>query len=188
MGRVTDVLGGAAFHRYRFLEGPVPEADADSEIRCRRLCEENRCGQYGRTWSCPPGFSVTLGDLRGRFSSAVLMERTEHTDPKDADSMADLSRSVQEDVRRAVSAIQDAGHDCMGFADGACGYCGICSYPDPCRFPAMLIPSISALGLDLGAYLRTLGEELEFRGDRVTLYGLLLIGRRRPTGLSIQQY
>lgn len=182
MNGATDTLSGSRFSRYRFIEGPVPECDADSEIRCRRMCEENRCGQYGRTWACPPGFSVTLDDLRGRFSSAVLMVRAEEASPDDADATDELARSVQDDVRMAVAAISGTGRDCMGFADGACGYCGVCAYPEPCRFPAMLVPSISALGLDLGAYLGALGEKLEFRSDRVTLYGLLLLGRSASVG------
>ena len=31
----------------------------------RRLCEENRCGSYARTWACPPAVG-TLGDCRAR--------------------------------------------------------------------------------------------------------------------------
>ena len=178
---VREILGGGRFSGYTLIDGPVPRRDVDSEVRCRALCEANRCGQYGRTWACPPGFSGTLDDYSGRFSSAVVMKRTDRADPHDAEAMSELSCRIQDDMRHAVTLLRGEGYDCMGFADAGCTYCGVCAYPDQCRFPAMLIPSVSALGLDMGEYLGCLGEQFVFRDDAVTLYGLLLVGRPLPS-------
>ena len=92
----------------------------------------------------------------------------------DRASIEAANEELHRSVRAVVSALRASGRTGMGLAGGCCGYCGVCSYPEPCRFPEMLVPSISAVGFDLGNYLGRLGRTVEFREDRVTLYGLVL--------------
>lgn len=172
---IRSILDKGGMSAYDMIMGPVPTRDEQSEIRCMALCKENRCGQYGRTWACPPGFSGTVDDYSKRFTSVAIVKRTFTVDVGDVDGVSEASHTFQDDIRRMMALIRSSGYDCMGMADGGCTYCGICAYPDPCRFPQMLVPSVSAVGLDLGKYLDSVGEKLEFRSDRVTMYGLLFI-------------
>ena len=176
MDDIRRILCGDRFADYELIGAPVPVRDTESEIRCRTLCETNECGDYGRTWACPPGFAGNLDDYKGRFTKVAIMRRAFDVNVNDRERLTEISRKVQDDVRQAAVLIRGSGIDCKGFADGGCTYCGVCAYPEPCRFPEMLVPSVSSLGIDMGDFLKSIGEELEFREDRITLYGLLFLG------------
>ncbi len=151
-----------------------PEFDADAAIRCMTLCEKNDCGNYGTNWGCAPGWNDHMDVLGERFDSALLLERTIEGDPFDKELAEGFSRELRRSIRMILTAFRSEGTDCMGFAGGGCDYCGVCSYPEPCRFPEQLVPSVSALAVDLGRYLESFGKTIEFRNDRISLYGLVL--------------
>lgn len=153
-----------------------PEYDADDAARFLDLCARDECGCYGTCWSCPPGWTERLDSLGERFGSALLIERTFPFGPGDADALAAASEGLHLALRLVVADLRARGVPAMGFADGRCGYCGVCSYPEPCRFPEQLVPSISATGTDLAKVLAGAGREFRFRGDSVTLYGMVLYG------------
>ncbi len=175
MSGIDEILSAPRFSKYTILKGQVPVRDEEAEIRCRKLCETNECGDYGATWACPPSFTDNLDSMAERFTRTLVMKRTFFLCPTDKEAVASATGEMQEDVRAAVQAIRSTGADCMGFADGRCRYCGTCAHPEPCRFPEALVPSISALGLSMGDYLPTVGESLGFSDDKVTFYGLLFI-------------
>jgi len=83
-------------------------------------------------------------------------------------------KEVHTAVRATVLAMRRAGFECMGFADGECGYCGVCSYPEPCRFPDQLVPSISSTGTDMKNYFDSIGKEFAFSDDSITFYGIVM--------------
>lgn len=151
-----------------------PEYCEDDAVRCLDSCAQNLCKCYGTSWSCPPGWTERLDSLLDRFDSAVLLDKRFDIDPKDESAMDRAGSELKTVMRRMYIVMRGAGIDCMGFADGRCDYCGVCSYPEPCRFPEQLIPSISATGTDLGKYLGRLGKGFSFDDGHVTLYGLLL--------------
>lgn len=155
---------------------PVPAHDPEAAARFLALCESDECGCYGRSWACPPGWTDRMDVLGGRYSGAVLLERTFDVSPWDREALAGASESVHRGLRALVAALRSEGVPALGLTDGACGYCGVCSYPEPCRFPEQLTPSISAAGIDMGALLGSIGRKFEFRDDRVTLYSLVLYG------------
>ncbi len=95
-------------------------------------------------------------------------------DPRDEAFLRVCSDGMKADVRDAVASIRSYEGDCIGVSDGECGYCDECSYPEPCTHPDQLLPSASAMGIDLGAYLTSLEEPFSFKNDRVTLYALIM--------------
>lgn len=175
MDAAEIISGDPSFEGYDVLQGNVPAYDADTVAGCRRLCEQNVCGSYGTTWGCPPGYCTHMDALGREFSHAVILRKRYSEDPHDREAMKRIGSEMQDSVRRAVILLRTSGIRAKGFSDGGCDYCGVCTYPDPCRYPEMLIPSISALGIDLGDYLSGIGETLVFRDDSVTLYGLILV-------------
>ncbi len=46
-----DEMRAMGFDGWGFVN--TDEITFDPEVR--RMCEVNRCGQYGKTWACPPG-------------------------------------------------------------------------------------------------------------------------------------
>lgn len=178
MDSLDEVVGRTVPDGWIVVVADPPAHDPADDVRFLDLCRENTCGSWGTNWGCPPGWDRKLDSLLGEYDTAVLLEKTFACAPTDAEGTRAAGEESHRTVREAACALRREGFACMGFSDGGCRYCGVCSYPEPCRFPDMLVPSISAIGLDLGRYLEGLGRRLEFRDDRVTLYGLLLVRAR----------
>lgn len=155
-------------------ETNVPVYDAEAVGRCLDLCRENLCGKYGACWACPPGHSDHMDVLGPLYSGALLVSMVHEGDPKDETLVEEANTRLKKSVRRMVSALRSAGFECRGLCDGGCDICQKCSYPKPCRHPDMVLPSVSAVGIDMERYLESVGEKLEFRNDRVTFYAIIL--------------
>ena len=168
-------LSGLDLSGFSVRETSIPPYDGQTVARCRRMCEDNLCGKYGTNWACPPGFDEHMDTLAEGFSSALLVSRTFPCDPHDDGKVQEFNTLMKTTVRGILSRLRDAGIGCRGFSDGGCDLCQTCAYPDPCRFPDRVMPSVSAVGIDMGAYLESVGERFEFRNDRVTFYFLVFI-------------
>lgn len=117
----------------------------------REMCAANRCGMYGKCWSCPPA-APSLEALRDKmhaYSRGILLQYTAHLeDPFDLDGMQAAERACKKAFDALTAALSDAGYQFMPLSAGACTRCKHCTYPDaPCRFPARLAPSMEACGL-----------------------------------------
>lgn len=165
------LLNEDAFPDYKIRETAIPVIDSDSKIMCLSNCKENLCGHYDTNWGCPPGF--TMKREMTEYRSSVLVSR-EYAFERDRDP-SNMMSEMQETIRNMVLMLRRNGIECDGIADGGCRYCGVCAYPEPCRFPDMLIPSVSALGIDMGRFLADCGEEFSFEEGKATMYGIILL-------------
>lgn len=175
MTSATELLDTPEFSEYKMRETPLPPYEPDTVERCLGMCKENACGLYGTSWACPPGFDEHMDTLSQRYSRAILVSRTLECDPRDEKVVRRFNETVKSDLRSMVSRLRAAGIDCRGFADGECGICARCAYPEPCLHPDEVLPSVSGLGVDMGAYLKSVGEDFEFRRDAVTFYGIIMM-------------
>ena len=171
----TDALRDMDLDGFSVRETGLPAYDEDMVIRCQNLCRDNLCGKYGTNWACPPGFSEHMDSLSEQYDSALLLSRTFVCDPRDRDAVEECNSLMKATLRSVVEHLRSAGIGCRGFSDGGCDLCQTCAYPDPCRFPDRVMPSVSAIGIDMGAYLESVGERFEFRDDSVTFYFLVFI-------------
>lgn len=121
-------------------------------------CRE--CGNYGRSWGCPP-FGFDVAQRLGRYRS-VLLTATKITPAQQGLPMS-LSRQLirPERIRleRRLHELERQ-HDGLACAYvGSCLYCpeGTCTRPDglACRHPELVRPSLEGYGFDIG---RTVGE------------------------------
>lgn len=153
---------------------PAPTLETVSE--CRRLCESNVCGAYGRTWGCPPGSAEPEECIErvSGYSSAMLISRTYPLDPRDRESTESASREFQDECRKVALSLRKRGMDVLVMADGGCGYCEECAYPEECRHPDMLVPSISGFGILMKDYVESCGRRLASSDGGVELFGIVL--------------
>ncbi len=112
-------------------EAPLPEHSEEDAIRCLNSCKENLCGTYGTNWGCPPGWADKMDSLRERYDSALVMEKRFVIDVEDEAAIKEAMKEVHTAVRATVLAMRRAGVECMGFADGECGYSGALQVPRP---------------------------------------------------------
>ena len=175
MERWKQALTGCVLDGYTVRETALPAYDGPTVLKCVKLCEENLCGKYGTNWACPPGFDEHMDTLSRDYDSAILMSRTFPCDPKDRETVEGFNSLMKAAMRRAITALRGAGFSCRGLADGGCDLCAECAYPEPCRHPDLLLPSISVVGNDMSSYLATVGERFGLRDDAGQFYGVILL-------------
>lgn len=179
MGSWKDACRDAEAMGWTLCEVPLPEYSESDAIKVIDSCRRNLCGNYGTSWACPPGWTDRMDILGRRYDSAILMEKEFDVDVKNETELRKITDESHSVVRSAVRAMRAAGFECMGFTDGECGYCGVCSYPEPCRFPDQLVASISSTGIELKNYFDNIGKDFSFSDDHVIFYGMIMF-RRMP--------
>jgi len=170
-----SVASLSEFEEYWIRKGPVPEFDQAAYDLAFKRCSDNRCGHYGTNWGCNPGAKRDVARYYEGMDYVVIISREFAMDYHDQDLMDSVTDEMHRGVRKLASMLRDNGLECDCFLDGPCRYCGVCAYPEPCRFPDMLTPSLSTLGIGLSDYFKALGEDFSFREGIVTLYGFVFV-------------
>ena len=128
----------------------------------RRYCEQNKCGQYGTNFMCPP----LVGSFDELRKQAVQYEKclvfqTVHPISHSLDWKGmKKAFSVHDDVlRRIIGHIVDEYGigDSLSLGAGPCTTCSRCAAVDgePCRFPDRAVASLEAYGIDVGELVKS---------------------------------
>lgn len=151
----------------------VQEIEFSSEVR--KLCADNYCGGYGRTWACPPGVG-TVEECRTKCEkySSVYVFSTVHEleDSFDYEGMME-GKAAHEKICGEIEKLFAAefGDTLMLTAEG-CGNCEKCTYPDaPCRFPDRMHPSVESYGISVVKEAATAGIQYINGENTVTYFG-----------------
>lgn len=117
----------------------------------REMCAVNRCGMYGKTWTCPPaigGPEEMQTRIRG-YTGGILVQTTgDLEDDFDYESMKDTEAKHQRNFQKLCGDLKKKFPEILPMAAGACTACSKCTYPDqPCRFPDRAYPSMEAYGI-----------------------------------------
>lgn len=144
-----------------------------------RACERNACGQYGKTWQCPPGIG-TLEERQALCLSyrTALVLTTAHPleDSFDIDGMFEGKRAHGAVVDQILARLPDAlQKDHLVFSTEGCSLCSTCTYPDaPCRYPERARPSVEANGIFVVELARQCNLRYHNGVNTVTYFSMLL--------------
>ncbi len=131
----------------------VGKLDVDTiELRkeARDACAENKCHNYGKNWSCPPGCGTLeeCGEMIHKFKTGILVQTTGEIDPLDYDTFMDLAKVHKEHFDEFAEYVRKEYPNAMIIGASACRGCKTCTYPDePCRFPEKLSHPMEGLGM-----------------------------------------
>ena len=156
----------------------VKTADLRFSDGVRHLCEENSCGQYGRTWACPPGVG-TLEECKQQLLSYknLFVFTTMHPleDSFDVECMAAGKEQHCEVRPQVVRLFREQYENILVLSAGGCQLCPSCTYPDaPCRFPEKLIPSLSSYGIEVNRLAAKAGINYINGANTVTYFTCIL--------------
>ncbi len=117
----------------------------------RKMCEANTCGQYGKSWACPPGCG-TLEECRERiahYSWGILLQTVgELEDSLDFEEIMETEERHKENFTKAAELMREHFSDVFSLGAGCCTICAECAYPDkPCRFPEKRVSSVESYGI-----------------------------------------
>lgn len=145
----------------------------------REMCAADRCGSYGRCWTCPPGCGTLeeIGEKASRYHRGILVQSTgQLEDDFDIDTMMDTEKRHKASFLALAEIIRKEYPNCLPMASGGCTICQSCTYPDaPCRFPQLAIPSMEAYGLMVSQVCKDSGIPYYYGAKTLTYTACILI-------------
>ncbi|MDR1443319.1 MAG: DUF2284 domain-containing protein [Treponema sp.] len=166
---LVQALGGRAFEY-----AVIPTSALNFVEALYKSCEANLCGNYNRSWSCPPA-SGTMEDQKRRIcayqNAFVFTTKFDLEDSFDFEGM-EKAKNIHDDTTRSI-------HDVVGrtnpvYGAGGCGVCKPCAYPEPCRFPEKLYSSIESAGINVTDLSRAAGIRYNNGPNTVTYFSMVL--------------
>lgn len=168
LNEVLALAEGCGFHH----RGPLDVKALRFLPEVRAMCAAGKCGQYGRSWSCPPacGTLEEAAERARRYAQGVLVQTTGALeDDFDVEGMMEAEQIHKDRFFHLVDALRAAELDCLPMAAGACTVCPVCAYPEPCRSPDRAIPSMEAYGIFVSQLCASSGLDYNY-GPRTVTY------------------
>lgn len=161
-------------HQFAFLK----TSDLVFTEGVRSLCEMNSCGQYGKTWACPPGVG-TLEECKEKVlkfeNLFVFTTKHELEDSFDFEGM-EKGKAKHNEICPAIAELfQQNFESLLILSAEGCSRCDTCTYPDaPCRFPDTLFPSIESYGVEVNRLAATANINYINGANTVTYFGCIM--------------
>ncbi len=117
----------------------------------RDMCRADKCGNFGRVWTCPPACG-TLEESRqkaAKYDWGIVLQTTAMMEDEfDGEAIEEAQNTQRERFIVYCDRLREKKEDFLPMGSGGCGQCAKCTYPDaPCRFPDKAITSMEAYGL-----------------------------------------
>ena len=138
----------------------------------RAMCATDKCGAYGKNWTCPPhcGTLAECAEKMQSYRRGILvqtvgkLEKTVDTKGYRRTEEKHLAglHTLYEEIRKAYPEAL-----CLG--SGGCRVCPKCAYPEPCRFPEKAVSSMEAYGLFVTQVCRDNGAQY-YHGEKTVTY------------------
>ncbi|MBM3155998.1 MAG: DUF2284 domain-containing protein [Chloroflexi bacterium] len=150
------------------------------EWRVRELCMENKCGNYGNNYMCPPHIGA-LNEVKARlkkFRKGILLQYSQPVDvSNDVHSVMQIKVDFHNKILQLEDSLKNDGvKDAWGLIGSSCALCEVCKArtASPCSYPDKARTSLESLGVDVVALLDRFGLDSAFRPDTVTWTGGIL--------------
>jgi len=139
-----------------------------------QACEQNVCGNYNRSWSCPPaiGSPEAQKKIITSFSSAFIFTTMSTLD--DSFDYEGMMRAKDSHNALTVEMRAHFGKTHPVYGAGACTVCKPCAYPAPCRFPEKALSSLEAAAINVSALSRAAGIRYNNGENTVTFFSMIL--------------
>ncbi len=145
----------------------------------RAMCAADKCGAYGKNWTCPPH----CGDLSscqekmrsyrhgllvqtvGRLNKTIDTKAYRETENRHLEQFSHLCDAIRRQYPHAL---------CLG--TGGCRVCKSCAWPEECRFPDKAVSSMEGYGLFVTEVCRAAGLQYHHGEKTITYTACVLYG------------
>ena len=156
---------------------PLDVANLRPRQDVRDMCSADKCGAYGKNWTCPPhcGTLAECNAMMHHYSRGILLQ-TVGTLEKVIDTKAYRRTEAQhlEQFRRFCEEIRIVHPDALCLGSGGCRICAHCAYPEPCRFPEKAYSSMEGYGLFVTEVCRDNALAYHYGERTITYTGCVL--------------
>jgi predicted metal-binding protein len=151
------------------------------EERIRGFCFENRCGNYGSNYMCPPyiGLLEDLDHKLKNYHRGLLLQYTRYLDVKvEREAVKQTRIDFHHKILRLEDWLRERGiNEFWSLIGGSCALCETCGAKigKLCLYPEQARTSLEAIGVDVLALLNGLGMDNAFYNDKITWTGCILL-------------
>ena len=173
---ILELAEGFGFDKVALID----TADIEFNEAFRKACEENRCGNYGACYSCPPDcgtFDEMKNKVLAHKKALVFQKKVDLTvagnSPKNG---------KKEHSQMAVQLLDKLSENgvCGGLRVGAscCDCCAVCAKRtgEPCRFPEKAFSCMSAYCIDCEKLAAKCEMSFGWSKTEVSFYGMYIFG------------
>jgi predicted metal-binding protein len=145
-----------------------------------RACETNVCGNYNKYWTCPPALGSLESNKEKITAFAYALVFTTKSCLEDSFDFEGMMKAKDVHNTYTVKMHEKFGRTNPVYGAGNCTVCEIinadktCAYPEPCRFPDRIYPSIEAAGINVVELSRTAGLGYHNGENTVTYFSMIL--------------
>ena len=166
---------------------PVQELVFDSSFR--KYCEENKCGNFGTNYACPP-YCETPEQMKERVTAyayaLVMMSRFDVENALDPAQVIPTKNRHMERTFLLVGKAADlpACRNSMLISGSPCMLCGECRMKKnlPCPSPEKRYSCVSAYCLDVMALAKACSMEISWELNQISYFSIFLFGRGAGAG------
>lgn len=144
----------------------------------RVYCEENRCGQYGANYACPPdcGSPEEMAQRVLSFNSCLVVKSQWDIESyQDREAILTAKRRHNEAMLSLCDKLRREGTSCLMCGASQCLLCDTCARTrmEPCRDPARRYSCLSAYCIDVARLAEAAGMDFSWSDKKLSLYGLI---------------
>lgn len=157
--------------------GLINVEDIPFNAEFRKACEANSCGNYGKSWMCPPdvGEIEQLINNAKKYSWAVVYQTIGTLeDSYDFEGMMEAGKKHNQLAGEINSRL--GGIPVLHLGAGGCRVCDICAKKEnrPCPHPDKAMASLEAYGVSVSELAQKCNMKYINGQDTVTYFGALL--------------
>ena len=150
----------------------------------RDMCEQNRCGAYGKCYMCPPDvgpIEELMVRVRGYEKGLLYQTISPLEDSFDIEGMGEAKKAFTQVSQRLLDALRPVlGDHALHLAGGGCGLCETCAKmtAEPCRHPDRALASLESYGMDVCNTTRSTPLQYINGANTVTYFGMVLYSEK----------
>lgn len=152
----------------------IPTQDISFYMELLDACVANACGNYNKSWSCPPAidsYEKQKENITSFSSAFVFTTKYVLEDSFDYDGMVNAKRCHNSLTAEMNERFGDSN---PVYGAGGCDVCGTCAYPDPCRYPKKRHTAVEAAGINVTDLSRAGGIRYNNGPNTVTYFSMIL--------------
>ena len=152
----------------------VNTEDVPFEPSFRKYCEDNLCGNYNASWSCPPACG-TPEEMKATvlaYPRALLLHTVWELDYRDGSAVKQAKNTHNRRMMDLMAELQNT----RGFMIGSsvCGLCETCTVAEgkPCRLPEQMASCMSAYCIYVKKLTDACGLEYDSGEGMINFFGM----------------
>ncbi len=162
------------------LYGTLPTEKMSFEPSFRKYCADNFCGNYGKSWTCPPHLpevAVLEAKVKAYQQAVIFQTIVPLEDSLDYEAMLEGKEVHSARLYKVLAQLRALpDFKFLAMNAGKCTVCDACTFDDnlPCRCPELAVASTSGYCVDMSDLVSKAGLKYNNGNNTVSYVGVIV--------------